>query len=54
MCICVCVCVCVFVCVCGFAHIYFLKVEILYQNVYAFILSHVGQALTLLVTIFYI
>lgn len=51
MCICVYVCC---VCVCDFAHIYFLKVEMLYQNVYASILSNVGQALIFLVTIFYI
>ena len=53
VCMCV-VCVCVCVCVCDFAHMYFLKVEILYQNVYAFILPNVGQALTLLVNTFYI
>ena len=51
MCVCV---LCVCVCVCDFAHMYFLKVEILYQNVYAFILPNVGQALTLLVNTFYI
>ena len=53
MCICVYVC-CVCMCVCVILHTYFLKVEMLYQNVYAFILSNVGQALIFLVTIFYI
>lgn len=53
MCICVYVC-CVCMCVCVILHTYFLKVEMLYQNVYAFILSNVGQALIFLVTTFYI